>query len=128
MIKFLDIQKITAKYHDEIHQAIDEVVDSGWYLQGEANARFEKHFAEYIGTDCCVGCANGLDALIWIFRAYIEAGIMSPGDEVIVPPAGSCGVAKDRMEGVESGLHCYDWFFCTKQISKEEVESRLGKK
>mgnify|MGYP005845894655 FL=1 len=51
-----------------------------------------------------------------------------PGDEVIVPPAGSCGVAKDRMEGVESGLHCYDWFFCTKQISKEEVESRLGKK
>ena len=85
MIKFLDIQKITAKYHDEIHQAIDEVVDSGWYLQGEANARFEKDFAEYIGTDCCVGCANGLDALIWIFRAYIEAGIMSPGDEVIVP-------------------------------------------
>ena len=82
MIKFLDIQKITAKYHDEIHQAIDEVVDSGWYLQGEANARFEKHFAEYIGTDCCVGCANGLDALIWIFRAYIEAGIMFPGDEV----------------------------------------------
>ena len=51
-----------------------------------------------------------------------------PGDEVIVPPAGSCGVAKDRMEGVESGLHCYDWFFCMKQISKEEVESRLGKK
>lgn len=51
-----------------------------------------------------------------------------PGDEVILPPAGSCGVAKDRMEGVESGLHCYDWFFCTKQISKEEVESRLGKK
>ena len=85
MIKFLDIQKITEKYHDEIHQAIDEVVDSGWYLQGEANARFEKDFAEYIGTDFCVGCANGLDALIWIFRAYIEAGIMSPGDEVIVP-------------------------------------------
>ena len=34
-----------------------------------------------------------------------------PGEEVIVPPAGSCGVANDRMEGVESGLHCYDWFF-----------------
>lgn len=50
-----------------------------------------------------------------------------PGDEVIVPPAGSCGVAKDRVEGVEKGLHCYDWFFCTKQISKEEVESKLGK-
>lgn len=50
-----------------------------------------------------------------------------PGDEVIIPPAGSCGVAKDRVEGVEKGLHCYDWFFCTKQISKEEVESKLGK-
>lgn len=50
-----------------------------------------------------------------------------PGDEVIVPPAGSCGVAKDRVEGVEKGLHCYDWFFCTKQISKEEVENKLGK-
>ena len=49
-----------------------------------------------------------------------------PGEEVIVPPAGSCGVANDRMEGVESGLHCYDWFFCTKNISKEDVEKRLG--
>ena len=49
-----------------------------------------------------------------------------PGEEVIIPPAGSCGVAKDRMEGVESGLHCYDWFFCTKNISKEDVEKRLG--
>lgn len=50
-----------------------------------------------------------------------------PGDEVIVPPAGSCGVAKERMEGVDKELHCYDWFFCTKQISKAEVESKLGK-
>lgn len=50
-----------------------------------------------------------------------------PGDEVIVPPAGSCGVAKERMEGVDKELHCYDWFFCTKQISKAEVEGKLGK-
>jgi peroxiredoxin (alkyl hydroperoxide reductase subunit C) len=50
-----------------------------------------------------------------------------PGDEVIVPPAGSCGAAKDRMEGKEKDLHCYDWFFCTKKISKEEVESKLDK-
>lgn len=51
-----------------------------------------------------------------------------PGDEVIVPPAGSCGVAKERMEGADNDLHCYDWFFCTKQISKEEVERKLGQK
>jgi peroxiredoxin (alkyl hydroperoxide reductase subunit C) len=51
-----------------------------------------------------------------------------PGDAVIVPPAGSCGVAKDRMEGKEEGVKCYDWFFCTKELSKEKVEAELGKK
>jgi peroxiredoxin (alkyl hydroperoxide reductase subunit C) len=44
-----------------------------------------------------------------------------PGDDVIVPTAGSCGVAKDRVEGKEAGVKCYDWFFCTKPLSKEEV-------
>jgi peroxiredoxin (alkyl hydroperoxide reductase subunit C) len=44
-----------------------------------------------------------------------------PGDEVIVPTAGSCGTAKDRMEGKEKDVTCYDWFFCTRKISKEEV-------
>lgn len=85
MIKFLDLQKVTEKYADEIHEAVLRVVDSGWYLQGEENKRFEQHFAEYIGTKYCIGCANGLDALIWIFRAYIELGVMKPGDEVVVP-------------------------------------------
>ena len=50
-----------------------------------------------------------------------------PGDEVIVPTAGSCGVAKDRMEGKEGEMHCYDWFFCTRKLDKETVESKLGK-
>ncbi|WP_044270099.1 DegT/DnrJ/EryC1/StrS family aminotransferase [Bacteroides timonensis] len=85
MIKFLDLQKITQKYADEIHEAVDRVVDSGWYLQGKENERFEADYAQYIGTRYAVGCANGLDALIWIFRAYIEMGVMKPGDEVIVP-------------------------------------------
>ena len=69
----------------EIHDAVRRVVDSGWFLQGEENACFEQHYADYIGTKYCVGCANGLDALIWIWRAYIELGVMQPGDEVIVP-------------------------------------------
>lgn len=85
MIKFLDLQKITQKYSEEIHEAIDRVVDSGWYLQGKENEKFEVNYAGYIGTKYAVGCANGLDALIWIFRAYIEMGVMQPGDEVIVP-------------------------------------------
>lgn len=44
-----------------------------------------------------------------------------PGDDVIVPPAGSCGVAADRMGGKEEGVECVDWFFCTKKISEETV-------
>jgi peroxiredoxin (alkyl hydroperoxide reductase subunit C) len=50
-----------------------------------------------------------------------------PGDDVIVPPAGSCGVAKDRMAGKEE-MKCYDWFFCTKKIDKEKVLSTILKK
>ena len=50
-----------------------------------------------------------------------------PGDEVIVPPAGSCGVAQERMTDKTGKLKCYDWFFCTNELSKEEVESKLGK-
>jgi peroxiredoxin (alkyl hydroperoxide reductase subunit C) len=50
-----------------------------------------------------------------------------PGDDVIVPPAGSCGVAKDRMAGKED-MKCYDWFFCTKKLDKEKVLSTVLKK
>ena len=85
MIKFLDLQKITQKYSDEIHEVVNRVVDSGWYLQGKENEKFEADYARYIGTKYAVGCANGLDALIWIFRAYLEMGVMQRGDEVIVP-------------------------------------------
>jgi dTDP-4-amino-4,6-dideoxygalactose transaminase len=85
MVDFLNLKKITAKYADEIHEAVLRVVDSGWYLQGKENERFEANYAKYIGTKHAIGCANGLDALIWIFRAYIEMGVMKPGDEVLVP-------------------------------------------
>ncbi len=84
-VPFLSLKDITAKYADEIHEAALRVIDSGWYLQGAENERFESNYAKYIGTKHCIGCANGLDALIWIFRAYIELGVMKPGDEVIVP-------------------------------------------
>ena len=85
MIKFLDLQKVTQRHGAEIRKAIQRVVESGWYLQGSENKRFEKNYAAYIGSQYCVGCGNGLDALIWIYRAYIELGVMHPGDEVIVP-------------------------------------------
>lgn len=85
MIKFLDLQQVTAKYQDEISEAVGRVVNSGWYLQGSANAQFEADYAKFIGTQYCVGCANGLDALILIFRAYKELGRLQPGDEILVP-------------------------------------------
>jgi len=44
-----------------------------------------------------------------------------PGDDLIVPPAGSCGVAKDRMEDTDESITCHDWFFCTKKLDKETV-------
>ena len=84
-IPFLSLKDVTALHGDEINEAVTRVVNSGWYLQGEENKRFESHYADYIDTKYCIGCANGLDALIWIFRAYIELGVMQPGDEVIVP-------------------------------------------
>ena len=85
MIPFLELKQVTAAHSDEIHEAARRVIDSGWYLQGEENARFEQEYAAYIGTRHCVGVANGLDALTWIFRGYLELGRLSPGDEVIVP-------------------------------------------
>ncbi len=85
MIPFLSLKDVTAAHGDEINAAVNRVVNSGWYLQGEENKRFEENYASFIGTTYCIGCANGLDALIWIFRAYIEMGVMQPGDEVIVP-------------------------------------------
>lgn len=85
MIKFLDLQKVTKIHSEEVNEAVNRVVNSGWYLQGKENEQFEQHYAEYIGCKYAIGVANGLDALIWIFRAYIELGVMQPGDEVIVP-------------------------------------------
>ena len=85
MIKFLDLKKVTESHREEIEKATLRVVNSGWYLQGEENKNFERDFAEFIGTGHAVGCANGLDALILIFRALIELKRLKPGDEVIVP-------------------------------------------
>ena len=84
-IPFLSLKDVTALHGAEINDAVSRVVNGGWYLQGKENEQFEKDYAEFIGTKYCIGCANGLDALIWIFRAYIEIGVMQPGDEVIVP-------------------------------------------
>ncbi len=76
---------INAAHKTEILAAVERVVDSGWYILGKEVDQFEKEFAVYCGAKHCIGVANGLDALILILRGYIELGVMSPGDEVLVP-------------------------------------------
>lgn len=85
MIKFLDLKAVTAMHADKISAAVQRVVNSGWYLQGNENKAFAEEYARYIGTRHCVGCGNGLDALTLTLRAYKEMGRLHDGDEVIVP-------------------------------------------
>lgn len=85
MVKLLDLQAITMQHGDEYKTAINRVIESGWFLQGNENKQFETDFAKYIGTEKCVAVANGLDALYLLMRAYKEMGIMQDGDEIIVP-------------------------------------------
>ena len=85
MISYLPLREINDLHDAELREAVNRVLNSGWYLRGEATHAFEQHYADYIGTRYAVGCGNGLDAVRLIFRAYIEMGEMIPGDEVIVP-------------------------------------------
>ncbi|MBR4572778.1 MAG: DegT/DnrJ/EryC1/StrS family aminotransferase [Prevotella sp.] len=84
-MKFYDLQKITAEHADEYRAAVNRVIDCGWFLQGSEVAKFERDYARYIGTRHCVSVANGLDALKLIIWAYKEMGVLSEGDEIIVP-------------------------------------------
>ncbi|MCR5187347.1 MAG: DegT/DnrJ/EryC1/StrS family aminotransferase [Treponema sp.] len=83
-IPFLSLKDITAKYADELHEAVLRVTDSGWYLQGKENQTFEEDYAKYIGTKYCVGLANGLQALELMIRACKMLNKWDDGDEIIV--------------------------------------------
>lgn len=85
MIKFLDLHKINQPYEAEFQQQFQQFLEKGWYILGENVKQFEKEFATYCGTKYCIGVANGLDALILIFRAYKQLGKLQSGDQVIVP-------------------------------------------
>lgn len=85
MVKLLDLQAITMQHGDEYKEAVNRVIESGWFLQGNENKKFEEDYARYIGTDHCIAVANGLDALRLIIRGYKELGVFNEGDEIIVP-------------------------------------------
>lgn len=85
MIKFLDLQAINMQYQHEIEAQLLKVFRSGWYILGDEVKNFEHNLSTFTGTKYAIGVANGLDALRLIFKAYIQLGAMTPGDEVIVP-------------------------------------------
>lgn len=82
---FLDLADANAPYMDEMAEAAARVIRSGRYIGGTENEAFERYLAEMTGTRYAVGVSNGLDALRLILRAYVELGVLSRGDEVIVP-------------------------------------------
>lgn len=81
MIPFLDLDAINSRDRDDIQNAFNRVLESGWLILGDETRSFESEFATYCGTSNAIGVANGLDALIMVLRAW---GV-GPGDEVIVP-------------------------------------------
>ena len=85
MIPFFDLKREIEPIKDELKESVLRVIDSGWFILGKELEQFELQFAAYCGVKHAVGVGNGLEALILVFRAYIELGELSPGDEVIVP-------------------------------------------
>lgn len=80
-IPFLDLYRINERQRTEITDAINQVIDSGWYIQGQANQAFCSNFAKFCGCKYVLGVANGLDALKLIIQGYG----FGEGDEIIVP-------------------------------------------
>lgn len=85
MIKFYDLQKINQRYEKAFHEKTEQFMQRGWYILGEEVKVFEENFASFCQSKHCIGVGNGLDALVLIFKAYIELGKLQKGDEVIVP-------------------------------------------
>jgi len=85
MVPFLDLKKVNSQYRDELVAAATRVIDSGWYIHGSEVKAFEEEFANYCGSEHCIGVANGLDALTLTLRAWKEMGKLKDGDEIIVP-------------------------------------------
>lgn len=85
MIPFLDLKKINKPYETAFQKKLKSVLENGWYILGNEVKAFENNFASYCGTKHCVGVGNGFDALVLIFKGFIQLGKLQKGDEVIVP-------------------------------------------
>ena len=114
MISFLDLKVINNQYRQELVEASNRVIESGWYILGNEVEQFEKEFSHYCGVKYCFGVANGLDALILIIKAYKELGLIEEGDEVIVPAntyiASVLAISANGLKPVlvEPDIHTYN--------------------
>ena len=127
MIEYLNLKEITNRHSEEISTAIQRVVDSGWFILGNEVRAFENEYAQYIGTNYCVGCGNGSDAIALIVQGYFELGKLKPGDEVLVPantyigtilPLTSLGL---KVKLIEPNIN-------TLQINEELIEAQITDK
>jgi dTDP-4-amino-4,6-dideoxygalactose transaminase len=125
MIPFLSLKDINQSRSEEILNVIKQVVDSGWYLQGNFTKQFENNYSVYTGVNYTIGVANGLDALRLILRAYMELGFISEGDEVIVPAntyiASVLAITENKLIPVfvEPNSHTF-------QIDSARIEESIG--
>jgi dTDP-4-amino-4,6-dideoxygalactose transaminase len=84
-IKFLPLIDINSSYEDEIKIAFNRIVDSGIYLNGEYNSKFQTKLCSLLNIKYCVNCSNGFDSLKIIFKSLIELNKLKIGDQVLVP-------------------------------------------
>ncbi|GAO28510.1 aminotransferase [Geofilum rubicundum JCM 15548] len=103
-VKFLDLKAVNQPYFPQMMAATRQFLEGGWYIMGSEVEAFEKAYADYCGTDHCVGVSNGLDALRLIFEGYKVLGQLKEGDEVIVPAntyiASILAVTQSRLKPV----------------------------
>lgn len=127
MIPFLNLKKINEPFEMMLQEKMKQFLEGGWYILGNEVKTFEVNFASYCGVKYCIGVGNGLDALVLIFKAYIQLGKIQKGDEVIVPAntyiASVLAVLQADLVPVlvEPKLDTYN-------INPEEIETKITSK
>ncbi len=83
-VDFLNLKQLNDSFQPALSEAMERVINSGWYILGNEVKAFEHEYAEYIGVSHCIGMGNGLDALTVVLEAWKNMYGWNDGDEVIV--------------------------------------------
>ena len=122
-VPFVSFKPLEKELNAELRTAFDRVLENSWYIDGNEDKAFEAAFAAYCHTDYCVGCGNGLDALMLVLKAW---GI-GPGDEVIVPSNTFIATAL-AVTYVGASLVFVEPDIRTYNIDPEKIEEKITKK